>query len=64
MSQCTVSVRVVSITVVSAKAVSVRIASNCRDTIEVLLGHNLEYGGSMSSLPTLVLECPKERGAC
>ena len=34
----------------------------------MILGHNVQYTGSMSRLPILVLECSKgshlERGAC
>ncbi len=29
--------------------------------VDVILGHNVEYTGSMSGLPTLVLKCSKGR---
>ncbi len=28
--------------------------------VDVILGHNVQYTGSMSRLPILVLECSKE----
>ncbi len=30
------------------------------DRVDVILGHDVEYTGSMSRLPILVLECSKE----
>ena len=38
------------------------------ECVDVILGHNVEYTGSMLRLPILVLECSKgshlERGPC
>ncbi len=31
------------------------------ELVDLILGHNLEYTGSMSRLPILVLECSKGR---
>ncbi len=31
------------------------------ERVDVILGHNVQYTGSMSRLPILVLECSKER---
>ncbi len=30
------------------------------ERVDVILGHNVQYTGSMSRLPILVLECSKE----